>query len=102
MDLVVLGGGVEIFEDECDVKRAKSGGGASASVFEAYFDANDIKEGLVSGKLIKGGVWMFRYNFFEVYVMNEGIGEGVLLSGRAAMNRVIDGDLVVVEILFEF
>ena len=101
VDLVVPGGGAEIPEDERDAKRAKSGGGASASVFEAYLDANDIKEGLASGKLIKGGVRTSRYNPFEAHVMNEGTGEGVLLSGRAAMNRAIDGDLVAVEILPE-
>jgi exosome complex exonuclease DIS3/RRP44 len=101
VDLVVPGGGAEIPLDERDAKRAKSGAAASAGVFEAYLDANDIKEGLANGTLIKGGVRTSRYNPFEAHVTNEGTGEGVLLSGRAAMNRAIDGDLVAVEILPE-
>ena len=101
MDLVVPGGGAEI-PDERASKRTKGGASSTASgVFTEYLDANVVKDGLAMGKFIKGGLRTSRYNPFEAHVLNEATGDSVLLSGRAAMNRAIDGDLVAVEILPE-
>jgi len=102
MDLVVPGGGAEI-PDERASKRTKGGASLSTAsgVFTEYLDANAVKDGLATGKFIKGGLRTSRYNPFEAHVLNEATGDSVLLSGRAAMNRAIDGDLVAVEILPE-
>ena len=101
MDLVVPGGGAEI-PDKRASKRTKGGASSTASgVFTEYLDANVVKDGLATGKFIKGGLRTSRYNPFEAHVLNEATGDSVLLSGRAAMNRAIDGDLVAVEILPE-
>ena len=104
-DLVVPGGGADI-PDERDTKRARGGGGASASsgvgaVFEEHLSASAIKDGLARGVLVKGGVRTSRYNPWEAHVVNESTGDSILLSGRAALNRAIDGDIVAIEILPE-
>lgn len=99
-DLVVSGGGAEI-PDERESKRARGGAAKGDKVFSDHLGVDEIKQGLASGKLIKGGIRTSRYNPFEAYVMNEATGDSVLLDGRSAMNRAIDGDVVAVEILPE-
>ena len=101
-DLVVPGGGAEI-PDERETKRARGAGSSagSSAMFAEHLDANAIKDGLAGGRLIKGGVRTSLYNPFEAHVTNEATGESVLLSGRSAMNRAFDGDVVAIEVLPE-
>ena len=71
-------------------------------MFTEYLDANVVKDGLATGKFIKGGLRTSRYNPFEAHVLNEATGDFGAVERRAvAMNRAIDGDLVAVEILPE-
>lgn len=44
---------------------------------------------------------MNRFNAWEGYVGSESVGQDILLSGRAAMNRAMDGDIVALELLPE-
>ena len=44
---------------------------------------------------------MNRFNPYEGYVDSESVGQDILLAGRAAMNRALDGDIVAVELLPE-
>ena len=49
----------------------------------------------------QGALRVNRFNPWEGYVGSESVGQDILLSGRAAMNRAIDGDIVAVELLPE-
>jgi exosome complex exonuclease DIS3/RRP44 len=42
-----------------------------------------------------------RFNPYEGYVVSESVGQDILLAGRVAMNRAMDGDIVAVELLPE-
>lgn len=44
---------------------------------------------------------MNRFNPYEGWVGSESVGADILVSGRAAMNRALDGDIVAVELLPE-
>lgn len=48
---------------------------------------------------VQGALRVNRYNFQEAYVDNERLDAEVLISGRTAMNRGMDGDVVAIEIL---
>lgn len=102
-DLVAPGGGAAI-EDERETKRARAGAGASASShapFDEYISASEMKEKLAKGEIARGIVRTSQYNPWEAYVANDATGVSVLLSGRAALNRAIDGDEVAIAILPE-
>jgi exosome complex exonuclease DIS3/RRP44 len=49
----------------------------------------------------QGALRVNRFNPWEGYVGSESAGQDILLAGRAAMNRAIDGDIVAVELLPE-
>ncbi len=42
-----------------------------------------------------------RFNPYEGWVASEGVGADILVSGRTAMNRALEGDVVAVELLPE-
>ena len=44
---------------------------------------------------------MNRFNSGEGYVGSESVGQDILIAGRVAMNRALDGDVVAVELLPE-
>ena len=48
---------------------------------------------------VQGALRVNRYNSQEAYVDNERLDAEVLISGRTAMNRGMDGDVVAIEIL---
>ena len=48
---------------------------------------------------MQGALRVNRYNAQEAYVDNERLDAEVLISGRSAMNRGMDGDVVAIEIL---
>ena len=49
----------------------------------------------------QGSLRVNRFNPYEGYVGSESVGQDILLAGRAAMNRALDGDIVAVELLPE-
>lgn len=58
-----------------------------------------LTAGLKSGKFAQGFYNANPYNYLEGTVRVAGLHKPVLLIGRKAMNRSVDGDVVVVEIL---
>lgn len=50
---------------------------------------------------LQGTLKVGRYNTFEGFVSSESVGSDILISGRVEMNRALDGDAVVVELLPE-
>lgn len=50
---------------------------------------------------MQGSLRVNRFNPYEGYVGSESVGQDILLAGRAAMNRALDGDIVAVELLPE-
>ena len=50
---------------------------------------------------MQGTLRVGRYNTFEGWVSSESVGQDILISGRVDMNRALDGDSVVVELLPE-
>jgi exoribonuclease R len=51
--------------------------------------------------LMQGSLRVNRFNPYEGYVGSESVGQDILLAGRAAMNRALDGDIVALELLPE-
>ena len=49
----------------------------------------------------QGSLRVNRFNSAEGYVGSESVGQDVLIAGRVAMNRALDGDIVAVELLPE-
>jgi len=49
----------------------------------------------------QGSLRVNRFNPYEGYVGSESVGQDILLAGRTAMNRALDGDIVAVELLPE-
>ena len=56
---------------------------------------------LKTGPSMQGSLRVNRFNPYEGYVGSESVGQDILLAGRAAMNRALDGDIVAVELLPE-
>ena len=49
----------------------------------------------------QGALRVNRFNPYEGYVGSESAGQDILIAGRVAMNRALDGDIVAVELLPE-
>ena len=58
-----------------------------------------LNAGIKSGGLHQGYFNASQYNYLEGTVNVHSLNRPVLLVGRAAMNRSVQGDLVVVELL---
>lgn len=50
---------------------------------------------------MQGSLRVNRFNPYEGYVGSESVGQDILIAGRVAMNRALDGDIVAVELLPE-
>jgi exosome complex exonuclease DIS3/RRP44 len=62
---------------------------------------SELQSGLASCKYHQGSLRVNRFNPFEGWVGSESVGQDILISGRQDMNRAVDGDIVVVELLPE-
>ncbi len=56
-------------------------------------------DGLCS--VVQGSLRVNRFNPYEGYVGSESVGQDILIAGRTAMNRALEGDIVAVELLPE-
>lgn len=70
-----------------------------ARVFDEYWPAAQLEAGVRAGTLHKGYFNASAYNFLEGTVRSETLAKPVLLQGREAMNRAVDGDVVYVALL---
>ncbi|KAI9635360.1 uncharacterized protein MKK02DRAFT_36673 [Dioszegia hungarica] len=87
VDLVV--GGVDALGD---------GERRGRRIYDEYLSQDDLNAGVKSGRLHQGHFNASQYNYLEGTVRVMSLDKPVLLVGREAMNRSVDGDVVVVEI----
>lgn len=66
-----------------------------------YLPQETLTAGVKSGRFLQGYFNANQYNYLEGTVRVAGMSKQVLLVGRQAMNRSVDGDMVVVELLPE-
>ncbi|WWD22110.1 hypothetical protein CI109_106599 [Kwoniella shandongensis] len=90
VDLVV--GGVD--EVSTGERRAKR-------IYQDYLPQDTLTAGVKTGRYHQGHFNANQYNYLEGMVNVPGLAKPVLLVGREAMNRSVNGDIVVVEILPE-
>lgn len=67
--------------------------------YPGHLDANALDAGVKSGALHTGFFNASAYNYLEASVNVRGMDQPVLIVGREAMNRAVDGDFVAVELL---
>ena len=72
-----------------------------AQVYEPYWDAAALEAGSRAGTLHKGFFNANAYNYLEGTVRTDSTAKPILLQGREAMNRAVDGDVVYVALLPE-
>jgi exosome complex exonuclease DIS3/RRP44 len=70
-------------------------------MYEAHKPAAELAAGLAAGRYHQGTLRVNRFNPFEGWVSCDSVGKDILISGRIDMNRALDGDVVVVELLPE-
>ncbi|WVF69920.1 hypothetical protein IAT40_004704 [Kwoniella sp. CBS 6097] len=90
VDLVV--GGVD------EVSTAEKKG---KRIYQDYLAQDTLTTGVKTGRFHQGHFNANQYNYLEGTVNVPGLNKPVLLVGREAMNRSVNGDVVVVEILPE-
>ncbi|WWC59353.1 uncharacterized protein I303_101905 [Kwoniella dejecticola CBS 10117] len=90
VDLVV--GGVD--EVSAGEKKGKR-------IYQDYLPQDTLLAGVKTGRYHQGHFNANQYNYLEGTVNIPGLNKPVLLVGREAMNRSVNGDVVVVEILPE-
>ena len=78
-----------------DENRAPRG----SRVFDEYWPTTQLEAGFKAGTLHKGFFNANAYNFLEGAVRSEALSKPILLQGREAMNRAVDGDVVYVALL---
>ena len=69
--------------------------------YQPWLGTAEVQAGLLSGRLFKGTFKVNRDWHSEASVRVRGINQSLLIDGARAMNRAIDGDVVVVEVLPE-
>jgi len=72
------------------------------NVFEPHIDAAAIEKGLKAGKLIRGTLRIANAKPSNAYVQPDGCKpreNDILVKGRAARNRSVNGDVVIIELI---
>eukprot|EP00929_Paragymnodinium_shiwhaense_P038151 TRINITY_DN20210_c0_g1_i1.p1 TRINITY_DN20210_c0_g1~~TRINITY_DN20210_c0_g1_i1.p1 ORF type:complete len:934 (+),score=265.66 TRINITY_DN20210_c0_g1_i1:66-2867(+) len=67
------------------------------NVYPAHLRESQVEEGLKAGRFVKGKVMMFRKSCTAAALVTGGTSEEIILLGPMALNRAMDGDIVVVE-----
>ncbi|KAK6620525.1 hypothetical protein RUM43_010817 [Polyplax serrata] len=70
-------------------------------IFPCHYTPNEIHEGIKNKSLLFGQFLSSRENFLEGTVNIDGEDKSVLIQGRDALNRAVDGDTVAVKLLPE-
>ncbi|XP_036229004.2 exosome complex exonuclease RRP44 [Bactrocera oleae] len=71
----------------------------SLPIFPTHLSVNEIHDGIKAKKLLQGSYQASRENYLEGAVSVEGYEHPVLVQGREALNRAVDGDIVAIELL---
>lgn len=69
------------------------------AIFEDYLPLSDLRAGISTNALYQGKFRTNQYNYLEGSIFHSAFEKPILLIGQEAMNRSIDGDDVVVELL---
>ncbi|EEH54478.1 uncharacterized protein MICPUCDRAFT_462, partial [Micromonas pusilla CCMP1545] len=80
---------------------AKNDSGKGGAMFEEHLGASQIAAGIKAGTLHQGALRTSRFSPWEGVVGCDAVGADILLSGRSALNRAMDGDVVAVRLLPE-
>ncbi|PHH63807.1 hypothetical protein CDD81_5464 [Ophiocordyceps australis] len=72
---------------------------AAGMVYEEYYSMSKMMTGVKAGVMHQGVFNVSAYNYLEGSVKVGGFGKPVLILGREKMNRAVEGDVVVVEVL---
>lgn len=73
-------------------------GQAQSKIFAPYWSTETVNEALEKGDVFKALFRVNAHNRLEAYCKIEGVPTDVLISGIAAQNRAMDGDVVVIEV----
>ncbi|XP_012269707.2 exosome complex exonuclease RRP44 [Athalia rosae] len=76
-------------------------GESRTPLFPPHLTPAQIHDGIKSGRLLQGSFLASRENVLEGSVNVEGRDKFILLQGRTALNRAVDGDIVALELLPE-
>lgn len=104
LDLVAASAAAEEEENQAAGGEAGSSGQRPAKRKKVYTDHksyNELMAGMKDGRYHQGSLRVCRFNPFEGWVGSDSVGQDILISGRVDMNRALDGDVVVVELLPE-
>ena len=81
--------------------KSKTNKNKRTKVYDEHKPLSEITAGLKAGRYHQGSLRVNRFNTFEGWIGSESVGEDILIRGRVAMNRAMDGDVVAVEVLPE-
>ncbi len=87
--------------EEMDARLTTHGTGPNKRqrLYEEHLGSADIMAGIQAGTYHQGSIRTSRYNPWEAFVSSASVGQDIVIKGRTAMNRAIDGDVVVVALL---
>uniref|UniRef100_A0A336KCD1 Protein DIS3 homolog n=1 Tax=Culicoides sonorensis TaxID=179676 RepID=A0A336KCD1_CULSO len=75
--------------------------GNKTDLYPAHWSNGQIHEGIKSRQILQGSFGASRDNYLEGFVNVEGYEKSILVQGRTAMNRALDGDIVALKLLPE-
>ncbi|KAG7201943.1 hypothetical protein KM043_004648 [Ampulex compressa] len=81
-------------------KRSYASEIEARELFPCHLTPSELYAGIKNGKLLQGTFAASRENYLEGYV-NVGSERYILVQGRSNLNRVVDGDVVAIELLPE-
>lgn len=70
-------------------------------VYEDHKPLSEVTAGIKAGRYLQGTLRVSRFHPWEGWISCEAADQDVLLPGRTSLNRAMDGDVVVVELLPE-
>ncbi|WFD41935.1 exosome catalytic subunit dis3 [Malassezia psittaci] len=82
-----------------DSSIQSSEGSRHSQVFDEYWESTQLEAGVRAGTVFKGFFNANAYNYLEGSVRTDSGDKPILLQGRDAMNRAVDGDVVYVVLL---
>ncbi|KUI66447.1 Exosome complex exonuclease dis3 [Cytospora mali] len=83
-------------ESQAEVARQREPGG---HLYPEYYTLSKMMTGVKNGLLHQGIFNMSAYNYLEGSVRVPAFPKALIILGRESMNRAVDGDVVVVEVL---
>lgn len=95
-----LGENYNVLEDKISRKNYESEG-SNICIYPPHLKPFEIHEGIKSGEIYQGSFIISRDNYLEGFVNCESFEKSVLIQGRSALNRAVDGDIVAFRVFQE-